>query len=158
MSTNPNIPLIEVPIGGNGGLVWNRLHAEREDICEAILKQSQTSDGEAVNVDSDQLQDRLRRIDEALDRLMSGTYGECRKCGRWIEDTKLYFDPALAFCLDCQANDKGRTTRLLAGKARRQEANKSVESSASDIALESLEEFDTVLVQTVNSDYRLFAA
>ncbi len=47
------------------------------------------------------LQVRLRKIDDALDRLMAGSYGNCSKCGRWIEDTKLDFDPAIAFCLEC---------------------------------------------------------
>jgi DnaK suppressor protein len=47
------------------------------------------------------LQARLRRIDDALDRLMSGSYGNCSNCGRWIEDTKLEFDPTIAFCIGC---------------------------------------------------------
>jgi hypothetical protein len=44
MSTNTRIHLIEIPVEGNGGRTWNRLHSEREDICEAILKNCRTSD------------------------------------------------------------------------------------------------------------------
>ena len=47
------------------------------------------------------LQARLRKVDDALDRVLSGSYGECCKCGKWIEDTKLDFDPAIAYCLGC---------------------------------------------------------
>src|SRR6185503_9063168 len=38
MTDNHTIHLIEIPIGGRGGLIWNRLHGEREDICEALSK------------------------------------------------------------------------------------------------------------------------
>ena len=62
------IPLIEIPIGGKDGYVWNRLHGEREDLCEALVKE-ETEDKRHV------LQARLRAIDDALDRLMSGSFG-----------------------------------------------------------------------------------
>lgn len=99
----------------SGSVVWNRLHSERGDICEALLKECapryETQAGalrmsnedamHAANWHRDLLQSRLRKIDDALDRLMSGSYGNCSKCGRWIEDTKLEFDPAIAFCIGC---------------------------------------------------------
>ena len=62
MNENRTITLAEIPIGGRGGFIWNRLHAEREDICEALLK----DDGR-----KESLQARLRQVDDALDRLMS---------------------------------------------------------------------------------------
>jgi len=115
MSTNPNTRAIDNPIDRNGGLVWHRLHSEREDICEALLKECRpslesqpraqgTSKEEAMrtaNWHRELLQARLRKIDDSLDRLMSGSYGNCSKCGRWIEDAKLEFDPAIAFCISC---------------------------------------------------------
>lgn len=115
MSTNPNIPEIDNPGDRKGALVWYRLHSEREDICEALLKDCASGDkaqAGALRVSNEDamrtanwhrelLQARLRKTDDALDRLMSGSYGACCKCGRWIEDTKLNFDPAIAFCLDC---------------------------------------------------------
>ncbi len=69
MSENRTIRLAEIPIGGTGGLVWNRLHGEREDLCEALLK-------EASENNRDLLEARLRNVDDALDRLMSGFYGK----------------------------------------------------------------------------------
>lgn len=115
MSTNLNILAIENPLDRDSGLVWNRLHSEREDICEALLKEcapgfeghagTQTMSNEdamhAANWHRELLQARLRKTDDALDRLLAGSYGNCSKCGKWIEDTKLEFDPSLEFCLDC---------------------------------------------------------
>jgi RNA polymerase-binding transcription factor DksA len=113
MSTNLNILAIENPLDRNSGLVWNRLHSEREDICEALLKgcafeghagtqpMSNEDAMHAANWHRELLQARLRKTDDALDRLMAGSYGNCSKCGKWIEDTKLEFDPSLEFCIDC---------------------------------------------------------
>lgn len=153
MSTNSNIPLIEVPVSGNGGLVWNRLHSEREDICEALLKEpvgasetettTQATAAEdstlAANWHRALLQARLDKIDDALDRLMSGSYGNCCKCGKWIEDTKLDFDPAIAFCIDCWGREQRQAER----------------TTLPGVALETLEPFDTILARTHNSDYRI---
>ena len=63
MSENRTVHLVEIPIGGREGAIWNRLHSEREQICEAMLG----------NGDVRLLQSRLRKIDDALDRLMSGS-------------------------------------------------------------------------------------
>ena len=115
MSTNLNILAIDDPAGRKSGVVWNRLHSEREDICEALLKECATgyegqagaqrmSNEDAMRTESwhrELLQSRLRKMDDALDRLMAGSYGNCSKCGKWIEDTKLEFDPAIEFCIDC---------------------------------------------------------
>ncbi len=120
MSTNPNILAIDNPVDRNGGLVWHRLHSEREDICEALLKDcapgyeaeagaqrmSNEDAKRTANWHRELLQARLRKMDDALDRLMSGSYGNCSTCGRWIEDEKLEFDPAIAFCIDCWQRPK----------------------------------------------------
>lgn len=118
MSTTLNFPLVDNPVE-SAGAAWHRLHSEREDICEALLKECAPGhEAQAAepmpNEESRQaaiwhkelLQARLRKVDDALDRLMSGAYGNCSKCGKWIEDTKLDFDPAIAFCLDCWGRTK----------------------------------------------------
>ena len=114
MTPNINTPAVDSSVDPKGASVWHRLHSEREDICEALLKEgapnleaqltqlrSNETGIRAANWHRELLQARLRKVDEALDQLMSGKYGDCRKCGKWIEDTKLDFDPAIAFCLDC---------------------------------------------------------
>ena len=105
MNNDRTIHLIDVPIGGRGGFVWNRLHGERENLCEALLKESAPRFEERKQI----LQARLRRVDDALDRLMSGSYGNCSRCGGAIEDTALDIDPALALCLDCWTLVSGAT-------------------------------------------------
>lgn len=91
MNESRTIKLVEIPIGGKGGFIWNRLHGEREDICEALLHDNPDDRKEL-------LQARLRKLDDALDRLMS--YG-------------------------------------------------------SDVVIETLNPFDTILLRTHNSEYRI---
>jgi RNA polymerase-binding transcription factor DksA len=99
MTENRTIHLIDIPIGGKGGFVWNQLHAEREDICDALIKRAGST--AQAHQRQELLQTRLRTIDDALDRLMSGSYGICSKCGGVIEETILDRDPAGALCRDC---------------------------------------------------------
>jgi hypothetical protein len=141
MNEKRTIHLVDVPIGGKGGFVWNRLHGEREDICEALLKDS----GEAFGERREVLQTRLRKVDDALDRLMSGSYGNCSKCGNAIDDSKLDLDPALALCLDCWGREPGTV-------ALREDEK---ETTQSEILLENLNPFDTILLRTHNSEYRI---
>jgi hypothetical protein len=137
MNEHRTIHLIDIPIGGKAGFTWNRLHSEREHICESLVKDhsSLAEEGRAW------LQARLRKLDDALDRLMSGSYGNCSKCGQAIEDTMLDTDPALALCVNCWTGKPVARTSVL--------------TSTDDVILDSLEPFDTILLQTHNSDYRI---
>jgi RNA polymerase-binding transcription factor DksA len=182
MSANQNTRAIDDAVDRSGGLVWHRLHSERENISEALLRESVTgfrtgptqegmSQDELVrtaNWHKELLQARLNKIDDALDRLMSGSYGNCRKCGRWIEDTKLDFDPAVAFCLDCWARQQSQTcTDRLTRKEKQIHSqtsptgtspNESTENNPfqEGVALETLAPSDTICVCTRNSEYRIF--
>ena len=133
MNENRTIKLAEIPIGGKGGYMWNRLHEEREDICEALLKDTFTGNKEP-------LQACLRRVDDALDRLMSGSYGHCSNCGTSIDEAKLELDPAQALCVDCWNRKNGPISLSL---------------NSSDLVIETLKPFDTILLQTHNSEYRI---
>ena len=68
MREEHTIHLAEIPLGGKDGTAWNRLHGEREELCEALLKE-ETEGRRRI------MQARLRQVDDALDRLMSGAYG-----------------------------------------------------------------------------------
>lgn len=140
MNENRTIHLIEIPIGGNAGFIWNRLHSEREQICEALVKDQHIGADEH----REWLHARLRKVDDALDRLMSGSYGNCSKCGRAIDEMRLDVDPALALCLDCW------TTNGPVGSGPNAEV-----ISSGEVLLSSLNAFDTVLLRTHNSDYRI---
>jgi RNA polymerase-binding transcription factor DksA len=173
MSANLNSPPIETALQGNDCGVWNRLHSEREDICEALSKESVpgVESLEAPDAMSEQdsasnakwhrelLQARLRKVDDALDRLMSGTYGNCSKCGKWIEDPKLDFDPAIEFCLGCWPREQSRyiDESIREISAISTPALRSLGFTyLTELSLETLAPFDTICVQTHNSDYRIF--
>lgn len=136
MNENRAINLVEIPIGGKSGFIWNRLHGEREGICEDLLKDF----GPVATEHRELLQSRLRKVDDALDRLMSGSYGNCSRCGHAIDESKLDIDPALSLCLNCWTSEHGPVTSSL---------------NSSDVLLDSLKPFDTILLRTLNSDYRI---
>ncbi len=94
--------------------MWNRLYAELENICKAVLKEiaraqeaptpeaiSKEEETRAINWRLELLETRLHRVNEAINRMMSGSYGNCTKCGRGIEDSKHDWDPTIAFCFSC---------------------------------------------------------
>ena len=142
MNENRTIHLVEAPIGGKGGFVWNRLHGEREAICEALVKDSDSRGRREL------LQSRLRKIDDALDRVMSGCYGNCSKCGRSIDDIRLDADPALALCLECWGRQPGL---VISGE----EHQVFDAGSSDDVVFKNLKPFDTILLRTHNSEYRI---
>ena len=129
--------IAEIPIGGKDGFLWNRLHSEREEICECLLK-------EATYVDRQIMQTRLRKLDDALDRVMAGSYGHCSTCGHAIDDAKLEVDPTVALCRDCRNRQPGVAA-----------LKENEESNVDDVMIESLNPFDTILLRTYNSDYRI---
>lgn len=153
MTASPNTFAFDNPVEQNGGVVWNRLHSEREDICAALLREpgsgsvteilpqgmSKEAAEPTTNWHRELLQARLRKVDDALDRLLAGSYGNCSKCGKWIEDTKLDFDPAIEFCLGCWELKQRDARTDLPG-----------------VELETLAPFDTIWARTLNTDYRIF--
>jgi RNA polymerase-binding protein DksA len=67
--------------------------------------------------DIDRDAEELRRIDSALTRLTSGTYGECVICGQEIPLARLRAEPTASRCLACQelyekTHATGTTPRL----------------------------------------------
>lgn len=137
MNENRTIHLAEIPIGGEAGSTWNRLHGEREQVCAALLKEH----GRITDERRRWLQARLRKVDDALDRLMSGSYGNCSKCGQAIDDARLDIDPALALCLKCWAGEPVDTSTKMI--------------STGEVLLGRLDPFDTIVLRTHNSDYRI---
>jgi len=49
----------------------------------------------------DRERSQLRQVDEALERLQAGTYGECRSCGGPIAPERLEAIPWVPTCIDC---------------------------------------------------------
>jgi len=55
---------------------------------------------------SERERDVLRQIDEALDRLEEGTYGECEACGEEIGEARLAVLPYATLCVECKSNQE----------------------------------------------------
>lgn len=53
-------------------------------------------------------QRHLAAVDEALQRLASGAYGQCTRCHRPISPARLYAQPWAALCIDCARQVQNR--------------------------------------------------
>ncbi len=49
------------------------------------------------------LETRIKDINSALDKIKSGKYGVCEKCGKEIDKERLIAMPEAKFCLKCQS-------------------------------------------------------
>lgn len=56
----------------------------------------------------DSLQQRLTRVEAALQAVAGGTYGLCRFCEEPITYSRLAAYPETPLCLDCQRRSEGR--------------------------------------------------
>jgi RNA polymerase-binding transcription factor DksA len=156
--------MVDKAVPTRQGSVWYQLHSEREDISETLVKTS-ASDLEKRwhEWHGDLLQRRLQKIDGAMDRLMSGSFGDCSKCGRRVDESKLALDPAIEFCVDCwekiQTQDAIDRTSAL-GQFDESATDTFIqivdESDPAGIAVQTLAPLDTICVSTRNSDYRIF--
>jgi RNA polymerase-binding transcription factor DksA len=48
------------------------------------------------------LEERLKEISLALEKIEKDQYGKCEKCDKNIEDDKLKANPATKYCMDCE--------------------------------------------------------
>lgn len=54
------------------------------------------------------LQETLRKVEEALERFEAGTYGICQRCGEPIDLARLEALPYATLCFRCQQHSKYR--------------------------------------------------
>jgi DnaK suppressor protein len=57
---------------------------------------------------------KLSEIEDALERIGDGTYGECEECGEPIADNRLRALPFTKVCIECQSK-KERDLRISGG-------------------------------------------
>lgn len=55
---------------------------------------------------SERERDSLRQIDDALDRIEEGTYGQCEECGEDIIPARLEAVPYANLCVECKENQE----------------------------------------------------
>ncbi len=101
--------------------IETKLRKRREDVLALI--EGHEEDGKPVELDQTRVgrlsrmnalqnqamaqeterrrQRELVHIDEALNRLANGTYGDCLECDEPIAEKRLAFDPSARLCIDC---------------------------------------------------------
>lgn len=50
----------------------------------------------------------LKKIDEALDRIATGCFGDCTDCGQQIEEKRLEARPTATLCVACKEEEERR--------------------------------------------------
>jgi len=109
MNPNPKSHSVEIPIGGRGGLVWNRFHSEREDICEALITDSRMGFGAVLQSSSEVVLERMCSFDTILVRTLNTDYRILLlepKIGRVLVEGGQYFvEPREAWLTGSRLSD-----------------------------------------------------
>ena len=108
----------DAPLVRTGCQIWEWLQGEKEEVAREILARgplcqtavSAVQEAEAAEENGrelewrhrEQLEARLRDLNDAQDRLMDGAYGRCMDCGAEIDSQRLAADPECALCINCQ--------------------------------------------------------
>lgn len=107
--------------------LYDRLRSERSAVLREIVRATLVSGeagGEWQERDSpsedemremeyrhrELLSQRLRGIDEAVERYHRGGFGRCVECGAPIETKRLRCDPAVSLCFGCQTTFEQKLT------------------------------------------------
>lgn len=81
----------------------------KQEVRDAVSEQVSASDEVAdkyelkqeIHLQQEVLEERLTKINFALERLSNNTYGICSQCGQAIEEVRLKIDPATNLCRKC---------------------------------------------------------
>ena len=110
----------------HAGEMWELLQAEKEQLAQTILagglsreeprstsecEASEEADREITGRRRESLEDRLRAINDAQDRLIDGGYGACVECGDQIGVKRLCADPAASLCINCRSLTEGESIK-----------------------------------------------
>lgn len=97
------------PLVSLSGEIWQKLQDEKLEVSESLLQEGKlftASSDETEEIEwrhRERLENRLRQLADAQDRLMEGRYGRCVDCGDFITARRLTADPAAALCYGCQS-------------------------------------------------------
>lgn len=81
---------------------------ETADVGDEIDVASDVVDGKMLESLSAQDQNRLRLINNALDRIKQDKYGLCLRCGKEIPEERLEALPYAFMCINCKSIDERR--------------------------------------------------
>lgn len=100
--------------------IKNKLESERYELnliiksyekeAEKILKEPISTSNEMIDLDDykqelhlkkEAFEERLKKIEKALNKIKEGNYGFCEKCNQKIEEERLKIDLASTLCRQC---------------------------------------------------------
>ncbi|MBN1665486.1 MAG: TraR/DksA C4-type zinc finger protein [Anaerolineales bacterium] len=101
--------------------IKKNLLLQKQTLLERITAQS-NQDNEAANPDRADLawqynqdqrgtmllaraREQLDEVEQALERIKQGTYGQCTQCGQAIHPERLKAMPTAALCIPCQQEE-----------------------------------------------------
>jgi DnaK suppressor protein len=77
-----------------------------QDIGDVLDSVSEERTRELDMILTDREKRKLLQIDDALDRIEDGTYGQCEECGVKIPRARLKVLPFAKFCVECQEKNE----------------------------------------------------
>jgi len=77
-----------------------------QDIGDVLDSVSEERTRELDMILTDREKRKLLQIDDALDRIEDGTYGQCEECGVKIPKARLKVLPFAKFCVECQEKNE----------------------------------------------------
>ncbi len=80
--------------------------AGAQDIGDILDSVSEERTRELDMILTDREKRKLHQIDDALDRIDEGTYGQCDDCGVKIPKARLKVLPFAKFCVECQEKNE----------------------------------------------------
>ena len=80
--------------------------AGAQDIGDILDSVSEERTRELDMILTDREKRKLHQIDDALDRIAEGTYGQCDECGVKIPKARLKVLPFAKFCVECQEKNE----------------------------------------------------
>jgi DnaK suppressor protein len=88
------------------------IHLDRDNFSDEI----DTATAETGIAFTGRLREReralLNKIDQTLEKLEEGVFGECEKCGEEIGVKRLLARPVAALCIDCKAEQETLERRM----------------------------------------------
>ena len=87
------------------------MNDSKENFPDPADRASVESDRSAILRIRDRERKLLAKIDEALERIDNGTYGQCEECGEPIGVDRLKARPVTTLCIDCKAAQEEQERR-----------------------------------------------
>ncbi len=77
------------------------VHTEKSDETEPDMIADKVDEIETNEGILSTLEERMKEVNDALERIEKGSYGNCIKCNKQIEEKRLEANPAALTCLAC---------------------------------------------------------